>query len=29
VLEINTHFCLLRKCNLVAGILWNTCFERG
>ena len=25
VLEINMHFCLLRKCNLMKGTLWNIC----
>ena len=28
VVEMNTHFCLLRECNLVARILWDTCFVK-
>ena len=28
VLEMNTHFCLLRECNLVHSTLWDTCFVK-
>ena len=26
--EMNTHFCLMRECNLLAGVLWDTCFVK-